>query len=387
MANVDMQKKKSYRNRKRKFLKYLVSILLLAVLSVIAAVFVMGNGKLSVEGLKNLLSGAGSQAVATEFSFEAGYGSAFADIDGGLAICSSSGLRVYNERAELTYSELFEMGCPTLSAEGDTACAYDLGGLSLRLFNSDGIIKSLSTEDKIISANLSTRGYLTVCTQDSGYKGLVRVFDKKGDEVFKWFSAKGYILSAQVSPDNKSLAVLTLNEDGSRIVFFDLDGTDEKASSILSGSLVLEIRFINDNTVLAVAKNAIISMSTDGSSAVLKDYSDKYLTNYSIDSDGFFTVVLSDYLVGDQGGIHTVGKTGKLLGSLETTRNILSVSARGAYLAVLYSDGLVLYDENLAEAAHFEDTAGGEMVIMRSDDTALLVRAHSATVYSAKPVE
>jgi hypothetical protein len=59
---------------------------------------------------------------------------------------------------------------------------------------------------------------------------------------------------------------------------------------------------------------------------------------------------------------------------------VLSLSSNGEYLAVLFGDGLVLYDKNLEEYARFGDTTGAVEAIMRPDGTALCVTAHSATV-------
>jgi hypothetical protein len=94
----------------------------------------------------------------------------------------------------------------------------------------------------------------------------------------------------------------------------------------------------------------------------------------------FTALVLNDYMVGDQGSILTVDRAGNTLGTLQTSKKVLWMSASGDYLVVLYSDGLVLYDRHLKERARFDDTAGAVQTIMRSDGTALLILPHSATV-------
>lgn len=383
MAIVDELKKKKIK-KKRRLLKSTVSVILLAVISVIAAVMITNNGKLSLDGFKRLFNFYGSFSKTAEFTFDSGFQNVFSDLNGSFAVASTVGIQVYDQSGGLSFTDIFEMSKPILCAGGDISAVYDLGGRSLKLFNFNGVTKSIATNGKIISASLNNNGWLAVCTQESGgYKGLVTVYDKKGNEHYKWYSASGYILSAEVSPDNGSLAVLTLNDEGSRIVFFTMDSTYEKASCTLKGELVLEIRYINGGNVLAVNKDALRVVKSDGTVQTINDYHEKYLAHYSLESEEYTTLVLHDYMVGDQGCILTVAHDGTVLGTLETGRRVLSISAKGNYLAVLYSDGFVIYNKKLKECAHFNDTAGTVQAIMRNDGTSLLITAHSAIVYSS----
>jgi hypothetical protein len=126
-------------------------------------------------------------------------------------------------------------------------------------------------------------------------------------------------------------------------------------------------------------------VKSDGSAAVIQDYADKYLMRYAMGGDGFTALVLNDYMIGDQGNIMTVDHSGKVLGTLNTDRKILSVSVKDKYLSVLYSDALVIYDKTLKECAHFNDIIGAEETIMRSDGKAFAITSHSAAVCPIKP--
>ncbi len=363
----------------------MMSVIGLAVISVAAAVLITNNWKLDIDGLKRLFAGADEKATVTEFLFETGSDVDSAAFNGGLAVASTAGLQVIDRSGETVFKETLQLTVPTIVTGGENGAVYDLGGYCLKLFDRAGVIESITAPGKIISARLNSDGWLALCTQKSGLKGLVTVYNAKGGEEYQWHSAKGYTLSAEVSPNNKELAVLTLTEDGSKIVFYELDSEDEKASSTLSGELVTEIAYINGDSVLAVAEERLVVIRLeDGGCDTLIDYTGKYLAGYSIDSQDFTALVLKDYLVGDQGSIVTLDRSGDTLGTFTTERKVLSVSADGDYLAVLYSDGLVIYDKNLNECAEFDDTAGAVETIMRSDGTALCVTAHSAAV--KKPV-
>lgn len=221
MATVYELKKKNKTKKKHRLLKALGSVLLLAFISVVAAILITNSGKLSIDGLTRLFDGARNKTGATAFSFDSGVGSVFTDIEGGLAVCSSGGLQVYDVNAEKMFSQAFEMLNPTICSNGSVSAAYDLGGKLLKVFDLYSVTKSISTEGKIISASINENGWLALCMQESGaYNSVVTIYNDHVEEIFKWFSAEGHILSAAISPDNKGLAVLTLTDEGSRIVFF-----------------------------------------------------------------------------------------------------------------------------------------------------------------------
>lgn len=380
MAQIYELKKKK---KKSRLLKIAVSVLLLALISVIAAMLITNNGRLDLDGFKRLFNGMSDSNTADMFSFDSGAGSVFADMDGGLAVCSGTGLQVYNTSAKRIFGEAFEMTTPTICSGGDLSAVYDLGGRMLKIFDLYGVTHSISTEKKIISATLNKNDWLALCTQESGgYKGKAAVYDSAGEERFYWNSANGYILSAVVAPDNKSLAVLTLTEQGSRVVVLSLSSGDEERACLLPDELVLEVRYINNDRILAVSRDGLTNIKADGTAEKITDYSEQYLFAYADEGGGFATLAINDYLVGEQGRIVTVDFNGRTLGTLEVTRKILSVSARDDNLAILYSDGLVIYDKYLKERASFENDMGAEQTIMRNDGKALLITAHSARVCS-----
>ncbi|MEL4106635.1 DUF5711 family protein [Oscillospiraceae bacterium WX1] len=372
MAHSKMRKKK-----KRRALRLAVSVFILAAVSLVAAVLIK-TGSLSADGFRRLFSGGGT--ITSRFAFDASSGDAFADLGGSLAVCSNVGIAVYDKNGEKTFGETVALQCPAVASNGEVAVAYDQGGRILKFFTAAGVTKSLTTNGRIIAATVSESGYVALCTEEPGYKGLVTVYNAKGDEVYNLHSGQGYVLAAQVSPDHKSLAVLTLTDSGSRIIFLSLSSTDEKASCALPGEVALGIQYTDNNSVLLISSSALRLVRDNGKAEVLKDYTDKYLKTFDNGGDGFAVLMLSDYLVGSQGTLTTVDATGRTLGTLETTRKVLSVSAKDDSVAVLYDDGLVIYTKNLKERVRFDETTGSVKTIMRSGGTALLITTHSAAV-------
>ena len=234
MAPVTQNKKIIRLRKKHRFLKVIVSVIVLAGLSFLAAMLITGRGKLTLDGIERLFEVSGPAEKTDGFSFESGFNNVFADMDGGFAVASTVGVQVFKSDGKKAYTEVYEMASPTICASGKIGAAYDLGGRALKVFDTTGVLGTMKTDGSIISASLGKSGSLAVCTQASGgYKARVSVYrsgeyDYTKPPSFYWDSGQGYVLSAAVSPDDKRLAVLTLTDKGSRIVFFSLDSTVRK---------------------------------------------------------------------------------------------------------------------------------------------------------------
>lgn len=97
--------------------------------------------------------------------------------------------------------------------------------------------------------------------------------------------------------------------------------------------------------------------------------------------DGFTALLLNRYKSGGVGRLVTVDTDGQEIAALDVNEEILSISAAGRYLAVLYMDSVVIYTEELEIYAQLEGTDYARSVLMRQDGSALLLAAESAHLF------
>ena len=78
-------------------------------------------------------------------------------------------------------------------------------------------------------------------TDEQGYRTAVAVYDTSGKEVFKYQSSEYYIVSADLSPDGKTLAALAFRQDGvalnSHVLFYDVSSGSLDADVTLEDTL------------------------------------------------------------------------------------------------------------------------------------------------------
>ena len=379
MAGDEKPKKK-----KRRLVRTIGSVLSLAALTYVAIILITGRG-FDLTWFTDLFATDEQTEMADEFIFDVGRDRVFAGLGDSLASAGTLGIQVLDMAGGETLRDPFRMSGPALDAKGGTAVAFDIGGTAVRVFDKTRIISSLETENTVVSASINKNGWLCVCTQGSGgYKSVATVYNNKGNEVYIASLSSGYILSAELSDDNKSLAVLNLTENGSRVTIYNgLSSETADCAFDLPGGLILDIRYLQDGKLAAITTQSLIAVDKNGEGEKLYDFSGKRLGAYAY-GDDFYALYMLDYSVGYRGQLVTLGADGSIKGERPTDREIVSMSSCGGYLAVLRDDGAGFYNDKLEEqtsAGQPGATTGSSLILALEGGAALVAGDHSAIVF------
>lgn len=187
--------------------------------------------------------------------------------------------------------------------------------------------------------------------------------------------------------DGKHLAAVTLGQEAgtfvSNIVLYNLEKAGEvepAADYDVEDGLVAAIAE-QDGRILTVSDTCLTIADPNGEVQNTYSYASAYLRGYDLGGDGFAALLLNRYRSGSVGHLVTVGEDGEEIASLEVTKEVLDLSAAGRYLAVLYTDSLVVYNEDLQAYATYEGTDYASGVLMRPDGSALMLSMESASLF------
>ena len=291
----------------------------------------------------------------------------FALLGDRLLVVSTTRVSVLADDGSEVYAQEVKLDSPAIALGGRTAAVYDVGGTTLYILGERGLVRDLSTETEngIISAKLNSSDMLALVTDKSGYKSSVSVYNASGERVFTFNSSNRYMIDACVERGGKHVAVATLGSEDAMFVStirrYALDQETAVSACVLDDSLLYELSSFG-GTLVAVTDDRFLALSGDGSLGGSYDYAYPYLRGSTL-----------GYRSGSAGKLVTVGAEGNLIASLDTQRDVLDISAAGKYLAVLYSDELVIYTSDLAEYASLTDTQYARGVRMRADGSAVLL--------------
>lgn len=373
--------KKNYRRRLLRLLGAVVCVLLV----VLAAVLWDST---AFDGLRRAVVYASAEkdekGCAKLYTYAAERDGCYVSLSGSLIQATPRRILLLGEDGETRYNADVKFRRSAVVSNGTEAAVYDLGGTDIHVLNDRGLARRVTADGEILSCTINEKGALAVTTNKSGYKAAVTVYDETGEKVFAFHSSDRFLMTAAVSRDSRQMAAVALGQSGgeftSSVVLYALDSTEPLAKNELSGSAVYDLGMVGKHWC-AVGEDGLHFLTTGGEKAAFYDFEGTYLRRCSMDGDGFAAALLGRYKSGIQTQLVTVDHTGAQLAILDMEKEVLSLSAAGKYVAVLYSDELAIYDKNLELCARLEELSSAKVVLMRDDGSAVLVGADSASLY------
>ena len=378
------QKKKREISRSSKVLRSIMAGILTLLLIALAIIVFVFRDELTGESLRRTFGRENSVSPTREaFTYETGAEQVFAPAGDGLAVACSSSVQLLNAKGQTVFKQVVSFETPAVFACADRALFCDLGGTACISagMNESVTIDSDDANRGILTASMNQNGWFAVVTTEPGYKGLVSVYDAACEKQYEWWSATGYILRAVLSPDNRMLAVLTVESEGTILRFFALNSETTRAEVTFEGTLVYDMSFLSTNTIRAVGDEGFYIVNQDGSIRGEYPFDGRYLLDYEFGSTSFTALYVSDYR-GGGGTLLTLDDSGKILASQQVDRDVVSLSASGRQLLVLTGGGLVLYDSTLVRQYANETLMTARRAILRSSGDILLLSAYSAERFS-----
>ena len=131
----------------------------------------------------------------------------------------------------------------------------------------DKILFEKEFEYKIISADLSADGILSVVTSAQRYASQLHVFDENyEEEIFTWSASDEYIVSASADEKTKTVAAaaLSANEAGEMVTtvhIFTTEAAVELAKKEFRGASVLSLEYDADGDVKLICDTVAATIS------------------------------------------------------------------------------------------------------------------------------
>lgn len=352
---------------------FIITGVIFALVVGCAAFFVMGDGAAKLRSVFRMSGGAWPEA----YYYENAADGRFCLVDDSFAVLTGSGLRVYDKKGDESLYIMKPFSRPELSSGGDNAAAWDQGGYDLIFFNEKQQILKLETEERIIAASVNDKGWLSVCTERTGYGGQVTVYNADGAAVYRWSPGSAYLLGAWVR-DNKELMALTLGENGSELTLMELTSEKPTAKFTYDG-LLIDAAF-TETGAAALSDTELILLDKGLGETGTYGFSDRYLNAYKLGSTS--VIVTGDYQVGGTRQAALIGSTGETLATCSVAEDVDSLSTVGERTVLLTGGKVLVYGEKL-ELLGEHEAAGAARVLIHENMTVIVAGDFSAEVLPA----
>ena len=384
----DVQEEQPRRvQQRKKSRKWLWLTLAVVIVLGVVAVAVLWDAN-SFDGLRRSIIYARAEkdetGCAKLYYYENDATSRFAALDGSLVTVAANQIRVLDERSRVLYQTGVRFLHPDLVSGGGVAVAYDIGGTTMYVVDSKGLRWQKETEGELITVSVNPNGYVTASYNKNGAKAAVTVWDSEGNEKFTFNSSQRFVMTAALGRDDRTLAAVTMGqEDGkfqSFLVLYHINSEKEVAATPIDGGVTYALETMQ-KTFCAVTEQGLYMLDTSGTVKTSYSYGGQFLRRCVMGDGGWATLLLSRYKSGGYASLITVDDEGNELGGCDVDGEVLDISSAGRYVAVLFSDRLIIYDKYLTEVATLPDVSEARAVLMRSDGSAVLAGASSASLY------
>ena len=256
------------------------------------------------------------------------------------AVLTDTALQMYNSTAAQTADRAHTYADPLLRVKDEYMVVAELGGTRYTVHNKKETLREAQVDYAILGAAVSAGGQVALATESSqSYRSEVLVFDRKGKEIFHWYSVDLTVIDVAFHPRQKQIAVLGLSASGgdmcSTLHIFSLGGKEESATHTYSatGPMMTALQFFENERVGVIGDTAAWVYDPMKSEAVTIGFEESVLLGYAFTPDGI-GIVTRDY--GDIGGgvLRQITDTGDEAGtwSFEGDYRHVAVADDGVYL-------------------------------------------------------
>jgi hypothetical protein len=264
-------------------------------------------------------------------------------IGSNIGVLTDTSVLIYSQAGTELTQRQHGMSNPTIDAAGGKAVVYDRGGKTFKVETRFDEPFAATTAFPIVTAAMSLSGRLAVVTQSDSYLSELMVYDTGYKNIFKWYSSKGYITAASLSPDGTKVTAVVLSAVGgsyrSSIYVFNLGKPNPVSVTDIDGALLFSIQYIDNDKIAAVSKTESVFLSDDGKKKSVYSYNGKTLKCYA-NSGSITALVFGTYGTGNSSTIVSLSGSGKVTGNALTKYNLKSVFACDGKLAALTDEGV-----------------------------------------------
>lgn len=153
-------------------------------------------------------------------------------LDGSIVSADASHITTYDTNGKLRETIYHGCGSPEIRSSGKRMLCFDFGGTSFRLYSKSGLMFEKQLSDTVLLGSIASNGSVAIVSQDSKYIVTVSVYDKNGEDIYRW-SNGDRVLDVAFTGDGEGLIVTTFGASGGKLssVIHRIDMTQSGAVS------------------------------------------------------------------------------------------------------------------------------------------------------------
>ena len=276
---------------------------------------------------------------AAVFSVGSGTEYQIMEYENNALMVNNDGMTLVDKRGETLWEVSLPITSPMVFIEGEYILVVDTRGKTAHLYKGEKEVSFALTENEILTASLNEKGSFALVTSETGYKGKVAVYNRKGVEIFNWHSGEGYISAIDLSKNNV-LAVSQVRTDSlvSRVMGINVRSGKEVFTFDKEDVIFAGLNFGDNGEVVALSEKALVGITKSGKE------------RFSVDLRGmninYFDITGEDIIIASEGPLNNTvinryTRSGRARKAMECDYEIQNIASYNNKVAGTNKDVLV----------------------------------------------
>ena len=197
-----------------------------------------------------------------------------------VAILSKNTLSIYTANGEKAATLEINISKPVVNSRGKYLVIAEQDGKKIYLIGDTSIIWQTDIDGEISRVNVNKNGYVSVIVTNTTYKSVIISYNQTGKELFRTYLSSTYAICADISNNNKYLAIGEVDYSGTivksnvKIISIALAQSSPKESVINKyeseiGQIINNIRYQDKDTAICMFNSYVQKVSLDSNERLI----------------------------------------------------------------------------------------------------------------------
>lgn len=294
-----------------------------------------------------------------------------------VGVLTDGNVALYAKNGKQLLSYAHGMTDPIVKAAGRRFLLYDRGGTKLVVRMRDKVLFEKEFDYKIISANISSGGWITVVTAAQRYASQLHVWNSAYDEeIFTWSSSGEYIICSAADSGSKTVAAATLTANASgqmvtTVHIFTTEAAIELGKKDFSGEAAVSLEYNSSGNVKIICDSMAAVVDRSGNVIGRYDFDRKLISCVNAHGTSGMALVFDRYTEARATDVTFIGSRGEQVKTVSVSGKFLCANGNSSHAAV-YCDG----------TATVFDYSGNKTAELTSEQDALLILLTKESVFA-----
>lgn len=253
---------------------------------------------------------------------------------------------VYAQNGKRLLSYAHDMTDPVVKSAGRRFLLYDRGGTRLVVRMRDKVLFEKEFEYKIISANISEDGWVSVVTSAQRYASQLHVWDSSyEEEIFTWSSSGEYIMCSAADGGSRTVAAATLSANASgqmvtTVHIFTTEAEKQLGKKAFGGAAAISLEYNSAGNLKLICDSMAAVIDRSGNVIGRFDFDKKLISCVNVHKAGGMALIFDRYTEARTTDITFIGGKGEEVKTVSVSGKFLCSDGNSAHAAV-YCDGIV----------------------------------------------